>query len=366
MVLRYTSYDFWANTLIKSYCYYVPLTLQHPSITMSQKGSSSSQSGAPRRESRNIDHESSDRYKPRPDEAYEWTRILQGLVFDHGKGAGRNGFSYLLPLRFPPTVEGFKGFVYIARGSLGIPLAAPPFKLVGVVIEVTVNNFEAKNLSGFPHLEPDIALPTPLAKLVYAIMEDSNGVVHAMSLTTLKPNSIIRGLPDNLFQIAGFPKGVSHTRDQGLVMGIPLYRDTTCIPNTFPLMQLGWETFYEAGRENFKEVQLLVRSDVSAYPGSWLSYKVPDAVSCGGYLAQVRRDFPVINDLYILAGAKGVEYGDPTIPTHVHNLHSLRRYNTSRSPNPYQIRAAPGGPDAEEESDGEELGGREAGLGSTG
>lgn len=82
------------------------------------------------------------------------------------------------------------------------------FDLVGMVIEVTVGPFKCKNPNAMPHLEgADFELPTPMAKSIYALVEDASGRVHAIALSLIQPQTLIRGmgLTDKAFNLAGFP-----------------------------------------------------------------------------------------------------------------------------------------------------------------
>ena len=148
---------------------------------------------------------------------YEWIRSSQTLLFDQRDDAAIPGSSFLLPLRFPPSVEGIPGFVFNGRGDFGIPGMTPPLRLVGAVAEVTTGDLIVA--------EKGVALDHQFAKLVYAVTEDESRFTHAVSLTTLRAGSILRGLPASTFNFAGFPRWVGHPvdpdRPQSLVLGIP-------------------------------------------------------------------------------------------------------------------------------------------------
>ena len=203
---------------------------------------------------------------------------------DQGK-VSENLLTYHIPIRFPPIHDGFLGFTYNADGygDFGIPGAKAPFQLVGVVIEVTAIPFKCKNTKEFE-------LPTPLAKLVYGLLEDVSGHMHAIALTFIKPSTLIRGmgLTDKAFNLAGFPPKLVIDEEvedaQALIMGIQHHRPEFCPPGTSPIFRVGWHSarkiYGDEGPPRY--LDLVSSSELTAAPGHWLSYKLMDSITMEG------------------------------------------------------------------------------------
>ena len=260
---------------------------------------------------------------------YEWIRSSQTLLFDQRDDAAIPGSSFLLPLRFPPSVEGIPGFVFNGRGDFGIPGMTPPLRLVGAVAEVTTGDLIVA--------EKGVALDHQFAKLVYAVTEDESRFTHAVSLTTLRAGSILRGLPASTFNFAGFPRWVGHPvdpdRPQSLVLGIPRYVENMVPPGTTPVLRLGW-TWNED--HTISPPELMVATDCVVLPGTWLTYKLMD-LGTRPDLKMAREASFEIDTLYKEAGAGGAEFGDPRASRNDFNLFSVRARNRYSSPDPYRF-----------------------------
>lgn len=276
---------------------------------------------------------------PRVGQEHTWTRSNQTLPFDQGK-VSENLLTYHIPIRFPPIHDGFLGFTYNAdgNGDFGIPGAKAPFQLVGVVIEVTAIPFKCKNTKEFE-------LPTPLAKLVYGLLEDVSGHMHAIALTFIKPSTLIRGmgLTDKAFNLAGFPPKLVIDEEvedaQALIMGIQHHRPEFCPPGTSPIFRVGWHSarkiYGDEGPPRY--LDLVSSSELTAAPGHWLSYKLMDSITMEGEdLRTERAKYPSIDKLYEQAGVMGIQYAPPyAAEGKFVNFMAVGRRTYNASPNPY-------------------------------
>lgn len=263
-----------------------------------------------------------------PRRSYEWTRLSQTLLFDQRDDAPFTGSSFLLPLRFPPVADGFPGFIFNGRDNFGIPdlFRAPPLLLVGVVIQVTTLDLMVSHLN--------VTLDRPGAKLVYALLEDHNRFVHAVSLTTLHSGDILRGLTVSDFNLAGFPRWVGRVdpdEPQSLVMGVPRFNADKCPPGSFPMLRVGW-TWTEEGKLN--PLELIVAKDRVVVPGTWLTYKLVEQGTRSD-LRVAREESVDLDNLYKEAGLSGAVYGDPTASEGAYIQFELRLKDRDPSPDPY-------------------------------
>ena len=283
--------------------------------------------------------------RPPVEEMHTWTSPNQTLLFDKAKG-NENLKTFHIPVCLPPVAEGFRGFIYNVKGNLGIQGARPPFNLVGMVIEVTVGPFKCKNPNAMPHLEgADFELPTTMAKPIYALVEDASGRVHAIALSLIQLQTLIRGMgqTDMAFSLAGFPPKIGRrftpAREQALVMGIQRYSPGYCPLGTAPIFRVGWAS--AAARFGDQQTapqffDLISTSLLTAAPGYWLTYKLMNCIQMP-HLRDDRARHEAINKLYKDCNANEIHFGPPYNHCQVEyrDFNMRGRFGFNSSPNPY-------------------------------
>jgi hypothetical protein len=275
---------------------------------------------------------------------HEWVRPNQTLLFDKAKESEKIS-TYHIPVRLPPVGNGFRGFIYHeVDGNLGMgeDVIGPSF-LVGFVIEVMVHPFTCKNERVHANTEGDtFKLDTPIAKPIYGLLEDAKGHVHAISLSLIKPSTLIKGigLTDHAFNWSGFPPKVGRTdslaKNQGLVMGIQVHNQDLCPAGTAPVFRIGWESAKSLTLRDVRFFDLVSTPELSAAPGYWLTYKLMNYAALTT-LKEDRLETPEVDQLYEGAGANKPEHR----PTSLKGGSSSRAAASGEirvvnaSPNPY-------------------------------